>query len=233
MFHDFRPDAEGPFGIARESWIEKGKTAFVVVDMQNYMTQRRYSSRWSADGGDEYYFGRCETVVLPNILLISGRCREAGLPIVYLRIAYRDDELADVPAGVCRKRLAEELFERNGARYRLHAEEHAGRIDERIAPAPGDMVIEKTGSGAFCSSALDLTLRCRGISRLIVAGGLTDGCVESTVREAFDRGYLCTVVEDACVTSRSECHGASLAAMRTYFAWVADTRQVLEGISRA
>ena len=229
MYRDFKDDPHGPFGIAEESWLRKDALAFVIVDMQNYMTNRSYSSRWSADGAEDY-FTRCETVVLPNILRISARCREADVPVVYLRIAYRDQGLADVPAGVCRKRLAEELFDRSGRPYRLHADEHASMIDDRIAPLPGDMVMEKTSSGAFCSAHMDLALRCRGVSRLVFAGGLTDGCVESTVREAFDRGYLCTVVEDACVTSRREYHDSSLTAMRNYFAWVTDTERIVQAI---
>jgi len=229
-FRGFTADSKGPFGIAEESWLRRDSSAFVIVDMQNYMTDRSYSSRWSADGAEDYYFTRCEEVVLPNILRISARCRETGVPVVYLRIAYRDRDLADVPAGVCRKRLAEELFDRSGKPYLLYFEDHASLIDGRIAPLPGDTVIEKTSSGAFCSSQMDLVLRSRGVNRLVFSGGLTDGCVESTVRQAFDRGYLCTVVEDACVTSRREYHDASITAMRNYFAWVTNTERVVEAI---
>jgi ureidoacrylate peracid hydrolase len=231
MVHrDYTADPNGPFGIAEESWLQRDSLAFLIVDMQNYMTDRGYSSRWSADGAEEYYFTRCQEVVLPNILRISARCREGGVPVVYLRIAYRDPDLADVPAGVCRKRLAEELFDRRGRPYRLHFEDDASQIDARISPLPGDIVVEKTSSGASCSSQLDLVLRSRGVSRLIFSGGLTDGCVESTVRQAFDRGYLCAVVEDACVTSRREYHEASLTAMRNYFAWITNTERVVEAI---
>jgi biuret amidohydrolase len=230
---DERADPDGPFGIARESWLEKRSLALVVVDMQRYMTDRAYSSRWSADGADPYYFSRCESTVLPNIRRLAEGCRGAGVPVVFLRIAYRDPGLADVPAGVCRRRLAGELFDARGAAYTLHADDPAAAIDPRLAPLPGDIVVEKTATGAFCSSPLDLVLRSRGVSRLVFCGGLTDGCVESTVREGFDRGYLCTVAEDACVTSRPELHQASITAMRSYFAWVADTQTIVSIMGRA
>jgi biuret amidohydrolase len=223
---DWRPDPQGPFGISRESWLEPGATGLVVVDMQRYMTDRAWSSRWSADGADPYYFDRCEATVLPNISRLADCFRAAGAPVVYLRIAYRDPGLADVPAGVCRKRLAGQLVDAAGRDYTLHADDPAAAIDPRVAPLPGDVVVEKTGTGAFCSSALDLVLRSRGLSRLAFCGGLTDGCVESTVRQAFDRGYLCTVAEDGCVTSRPALHEAALTAMRNYFAWVTDTATI-------
>ncbi len=229
---DYRLDPGGPFGIARESWLQPGATALVVVDMQRYMTDPAYSSRWSADGADAYYFSRCQDTVLPNISRLTDCFRAAGEPVVYLRIAYRDPGLADVPAGVCRKRLACQLADAAGAPYTLHADDPAAAIDPRVAPRAGDVVVEKTGTGAFCSSPLDLVLRCRGVSRLVFCGGLTDGCVESTVRQGFDRGYLCTVAEDACVTSRAAFHEAAITAMRNYFAWVTDTATVTATIGR-
>ncbi len=229
---DYRLDPGGPFGIARECWLEAGRTALIVVDMQRYMTDRSYSSRWSADGADPYYFSRCETTVLPNISALAGCFRAAGAPVIYLRIASRDPGLADVPAGVCRKRLASQLADAAGRPYTLHADDPAAAIDPRVAPLAGDIVVEKTGTGAFCSSPLDLVLRSRGVSRLAFCGGLTDGCVESTVRQGFDRGYLCTVAEDACLTSRPDLHAASLTAMRNYFAWVTDTDSVIASMAR-
>jgi len=230
---DYRRDPRGPFGISRESWLAAGSTALVVVDMQRYMTDSSYSSRWSADGADRYYFSRCESTVLPNIATLAAAFRRAGAPVVYLRIAYRDPGLADVPAGVCRTRLASQLADAGGRPYTLQADDPAASIDTRVAPQAGDTVVDKTGTGAFCSSQLDLVLRSRGAGRLVFCGGLTDGCVESTVRQGFDRGYLCTVAEDACVTSRPELHAASITAMRNYFAWVTDTATIVAMIARA
>ncbi len=230
MYQDYVLDRNGPMGISLQSWLEKERLAFIIVDMQNYMTEREYSSRWSADGSDDYYFSTFEKTVLPNIQKVIQQCRKRSIPIVYLRIAYRNRNLADVPAGVCRKRFAEDLYDANGRQYELYYDHPASQIDIRLKPEPEDIVIEKTSSGAFCSSDLDVVLRSRNIARLVFSGGLTDGCVESTIREAFDRGYLCTLLEDACITSRKELHDASVAAIRNYFGWVTTTADFLKKI---
>ena len=94
----------------------------------------------------------------------------------------------------------------NGNQYHLLHDEEKSRIDERITPGPGNLVVAKTASGAFCSSELDLVLRSNGISRLVFTGRLTDACIASSVRQAYDRGYLCCVVEDACIASSAEDH---------------------------
>ena len=53
VFHTFIADPTGPKGFSLRSWLDPGTTALVIVDMQNYMTDRAYTSRWSADGVDE------------------------------------------------------------------------------------------------------------------------------------------------------------------------------------
>ena len=227
VFYSFHTDPEGPKGIALSSWLAPESTALVIVDLQNYMTDREFTSRWSADGGDDYYFTRLEQVCLPNIRKLIGRFRKRGSRIIYLRIAYSDPHLADVPAGVSRKRLAEELINIRGNRYSLHKDEYASRIDSRIGPESGDIIVRKTSSGAFCTSTLDLTLRSNNISSLVFTGGITEGCVSSTLREAFDRGYLCTLVEDGCISSREQYHTASVEMLANYFAWAVSTENLL------
>jgi ureidoacrylate peracid hydrolase len=227
IYHSFVADPDGPKGIALSSWLDPARTALVIVDMQNYMTDRAYTSRWSADGGDDYYFTRLEQVCLPSIQKLLVGFRERGSQIVYLRIAYSDPRLADVPAGVSRKRLAEELIDATGKPFSLHEDDPASQIDPRIAPQPGDTVIRKASSGAFSTSTIDLTLRSSGISSLVFVGGITEGCVSSTLREAFDRGYLCTLVEDGCISSREENHNACVAILDNYFAWVVQSDELL------
>jgi len=227
VYHGFVPDSSGPKGISISSWLHPERTALVVVDMQNYMTDRKYTSRWSADGGDDYYFDRLDNVCLPNIRKLIDAFRRRGSRIVFLRIAYSDPHLADVPAGVSRKRLAEELFDAQGKEFSLHEDDPASMIDDRIEPQPGDTVIRKASSGAFSTSTIDLTLRSNGISSLVFVGGITEGCVSSTLREAFDRGYLCTLVEDGCISSRGETHAACVEILRNYFAWVVTSEELL------
>jgi ureidoacrylate peracid hydrolase len=230
--YDYVLDETGPRGISIASWLEIPKLALMIIDVQNYITQSQYSGAWTADGGDDYYYRRWNETVLPNITTLIGLFRYIKRPMVYTRIAALNRNLRDV-AGLTRKVLALETKDVEGRSYHLYHDEFASRIDERIQPEGNDIVICKTASGAFCSADTDSILRNNGISRLIVTGGLTDACVASTVREAFDRGYLCTVVEDACLTSSNDDHQSALRSLRKFFAWVTTAIQVASRIERA
>ena len=88
-------------------------------------------------------------------------------------------------------------------------------LDE-IAPGEDEMTFRKTSSNVFVSTNIDYVLRNLGIRSLIVAGIMTDQCVESAVRDACDLGYLVTIVTDACTTSSAERHEQSLTGIRGY-----------------
>jgi nicotinamidase-related amidase len=227
---DFTLDEQGPHGIAVSSWLEPGRLALIIVDVQHYITLPQYSGTWTAGGGPEYYYDRLEKVVLPNVGRLITCFRERGAPVVYTRIASGKTDLSDV-GGVTKKVLTGELFDVHGTQYHLLDGEHASQIDRRLKPESADLLISKTASGAFCSSDIDSKLRGRGLSRLVFTGGLTDACVASTVRQAYDLGYLCTVVEDACITSSAEDHGAALRSLKKFYAWVVTTDDLLFHLS--
>ena len=86
-------------------------------------------------------------------------------------------------------------------------------VDE-LQPAPGEPVIDKPGYGAFYQTDLDLLLRNAGITTLLLTGVTTNVCVQSTLREAIDRGYECITLEDCCATSDMALHEATLAMIR-------------------
>jgi nicotinamidase-related amidase len=225
--YDYRLDDEGPHGIAVSSWLEKEKLALLIIDVQNYITKEKYSGVWTSGEEKAYYYHRSNTAVVPNLRRLIQYFRKNRVRVVYTRIASMDKNLSDVP-GISRKVLARELFDTDGTMYHLRSDEQASMIDERIGPSDDDIVITKTASGAFCSSTIDLVLRNNGISRLIIGGGLTDACVSSSAREAYDRGYLCTVVEDACITSSEEDHHSALRSLSKFYAWVTTTKDLLQ-----
>ena len=107
-------------------------------------------------------------------------------------------------------------------------------IDE-LAPIRNEIVLPKTSSGVFNSTNIDYVLRNLGIRYLIVAGVVTDQCVDMAVRDAADRGYLVSVPGDACATYTQERHDNALKAYGGY-CWVTDTDTVvsrIEAIARA
>jgi len=110
-------------------------------------------------------------------------------------------------------------------------------IHERLAPAPYETVVPKTSPNAFRSTWLHSALQAGGIGELVVCGAMTQTCIDSTVRCAFDYGYACKVASDACAASALEMDGtvikavdvqaAFLAALRGTFAEVRTTRELL------
>ncbi len=223
---DYELDPGGPRGVSFGSWLDRDRIALIVIDVQNYITLPKYSGAWTADGGDDYYYKRLGDVVLPNLLRLVDLFRMLGCPVVYTRIVSANGNMRDVP-GLQRKVLALETNDAGGKSYHLLLDDPASEIDARVAPQAQDIVVFKTGSGAFSCSDFDSVLRNNGISRLVFTGGLTDACVASTVRGAYDRGYLSTIVEDACITSSHEDHMAALRSLRKFYGWVTTTAEVI------
>jgi len=87
---------------------------------------------------------------------------------------------------------------------------------EELTPDPDEIVFPKTSSSVFISTNIDYVLRNLGVRSLIVAGVLTDQCIDSTVRDACDLGHLVTVPTDACATLTAERHEWSLRNNRGY-----------------
>jgi nicotinamidase-related amidase len=99
-----------------------------------------------------------------------------------------------------------------------------------LRPLPGELVIEKPGKGAFYETPLDDLLRARRLTHLAICGVTTEVCVQTTMREANDRGYDCVLVEDATESYFSEFKRATLEMVRAQDAlvgWTATADQVL------
>jgi ureidoacrylate peracid hydrolase len=91
-----------------------------------------------------------------------------------------------------------------------------GEVIDAIKPGPDEMVIPKTSSNVFVSTNIDYVLRNLGTKYLVIAGIVTDQCVEGAVRDGCDLGYLITLVTDACATYTAERHANSLVAIKGY-----------------
>jgi ureidoacrylate peracid hydrolase len=102
---------------------------------------------------------------------------------------------------------------------------------EELTPDPDEIVFPKTSSSVFISTNIDYVLRNLGTRYVIIAGCLTDQCVDSAVRDACDLGYLVTVPTDACVTLSAERHDSSLRNNRGYCRQ-RTTQQLVDEIAR-
>jgi nicotinamidase-related amidase len=131
-------------------------------------------------------------------------CREVGVEIIYtvvecLTLDGRDRGLDYKISGI---------FAAKGS---LEAE-----VIDELAPLENEILIPKTSSSIFNSTNVEYVLRSLGIEYILVMGIVTDQCVETAVRDGCDRGFLMTVIEDACATHSQERHDASLRGIKGY-----------------
>ena len=167
------------------------RTALVVIDMQRDFVE---------PGGFGETLGNDVsrlTAIVPTVARLLALARAQGWTIVHTRESH-DATLADCPTAK-RERGAPSLRIGDvGPMGRILVRGEPGNaIVEALAPLAGEIVIDKPGKGAFYATALGDMLRIAGITHLVVAGVTTEVCVQTTMREANDRGYDCLLIEDA------------------------------------
>jgi nicotinamidase-related amidase len=101
------------------------------------------------------------------------------------------------------------------------------RIVAALEPRPGELIVNKTTNCTFNSTGLDHALRSLGIASLVVGGVMTKVCVETTARDAADRGYEVVLLDDGCAAFSPEIHEATLLAFQGPFGRVRTTDKVL------
>jgi ureidoacrylate peracid hydrolase len=210
--------------LSREVEIELKSTALLLVDVQ------KYNCTW---GGGEYaglspaemetrygyFFRTLKDSALPNMVRLQQACRAAGVEVTYTLIESMTAEGRD-------RSLDYKITGFNVPK----GSPDAKMVDE-LAPTDDEIVFPKTSSSVFISTNIDYVLRNLGTKYLIIAGCLTDQCVDSAIRDACDLGYLVTVPTDACVTLSAERHDWSLRNNRGYCRQ-RTTREVLDEIVR-
>ena len=202
--------------------------ALIVIDMQRDFAE---PGGFGASLGNDV--GRI-TKIVPDVKRLIQAFRDAGLPVIHTMECHKPD-LSDLPPA---KR------DRGNPSLRIGDEGPMGRvlisgepgtaILPELAPIDGEVVIEKPGKGAFYATELGEVLKAKGISQLVFAGVTTEVCVQTTMREANDRGYECLLAEEATESYFPEFKAAAIAMIRAQGAivgWTAHVDDILEGIA--
>jgi biuret amidohydrolase len=159
--------------------------------------------------------------------------RERRMLVVHTREGHRPD-LSDLPQSKkLRGRLKNGIGDPGPMGRILVRGEYGHDIVDELKPAPGEPVVDKPGKGAFYATDLDSMLHNRGIRSLVVCGVTTEVCVNTSVREANDRGYDCLVLEDCVGSYFPEFQTAALNMIKAQggiFGWVSDSRKFLEAL---
>jgi nicotinamidase-related amidase len=218
-----RIDAALPYGFD----FDPTKTALVVIDMQRDFVE---------DGGFGASLGndvRPLQAIVPTVAHLLATARTAGIPVIHTRECHLPDLSDCPPAKLLRGKPAARIGDPGPMGRILIAGEPGADIVPELAALPGETVIDKPGKGAFYATPLSAILADLGVRTLIFAGVTTEVCVQTTMREANDRGFDCLLIEDATESYFPSFKAATLEMIRAQGAivgWTATTDQLREAL---
>jgi nicotinamidase-related amidase len=203
------------------------RCALLIIDMQrDFLEPGGFGEMLGND------VSRLRETIAPNRRLLEA-WRAAGQLVIHTREGHRQD-LADLPPSKWRRGNSATRIGDPGPLGRILTRGEAGHdIIAELYPLAGEPVIDKPGKGAFWSTDLHAILQHRNITQLVITGVTTEVCVNTTVREANDRGYECLVLEDCVGSYFPEFHSAGLkmiTAQGGIFGWVTHSSRVIESL---
>jgi nicotinamidase-related amidase len=201
--------------------------ALLIIDMQrDFLEPGGFGEMLGND------IAQLRRTIEPNRILLAA-WRAHGWQVLHTREGHRPDLGCLPPAKKIRGRSPTTIGD-PGPMGRILVRGEAGHeIIPELRPLPTEAVIDKPGKGAFYATDLHAIMMNRGIKQLIVTGVTTEVCVNTTVREANDRGYDCLVPEDCVGSYFPEMHDAGLKMIKEQggiFGWVSHSKHILAAL---
>ena len=218
------PAIDAPHGVYRERAIEPARTAVLNIDMQNGEFNAQILARARTPGTPESkklaFYERIADTVLPNQARLQEAARKAGIEVMFTVIESLTQDGRD-------RSLDHKISGLNVPKGSWEA-----KVIEAVGPRGDEIIIPKTASGIFNATNISYVLRNLGIDYLIIYGVVTDQCVESAIRDAADRGFMVTQIEDCCAAETPENHAGSIDSMRGHYCRTRSTDEIIAEIAR-
>lgn len=189
--------------------LKHDQSGLLFIDVQNFAAHRdgaEFDGLSDAEFDTRYgwFFDQLKTRVIPNMQALQKGFRAAEIEVLYTTIESltrdgRDRSLDYKITG-----------------FNVPKGSWDGKVIDELVPGDDEIVFPKSSSSVFISTHIDYVLRNLGVKQLVIAGIVTDQCVESAIRDACDLGYLVTQVTDACMTYTQERHDHSLQTIKGY-----------------
>lgn len=192
--------------------VNRKHTALIVVDMQNDFC--KLGGTFNQLGIDISMYPS----MLPRLSRLLAGARDIGVKVIYIQMTVLPNRMSESPAQI-RFNMRLHLASHGVTQPLLYTIEGSPgqEIVAELAPEPGDLVVRKYRSSGFWGTNLDMLLRSNGIETVIVTGCTTEGCVESTARDALFNDYYVVLPEDCVASDDPRQHEASLFLMRHRF----------------
>ena len=216
MYYDGAPEPEDPV-------LERGKTALLVIDIQNTYLSRQDVAALSGAERERHdawtpFHERMRDVVLPNVRRLLDEFRNRGLEVFFARIASQTRDGRD-------RSLSQKKPGWNN--ILMPKDEVPSQIPAAIAPLDDEIVVLKTTDSALTGTNLRLMLTNVGITHVVCAGVFTDQCVSSTVRSLADESFDVLVIDDACAAATMELHDHELEIINMIYCQVMQVEDLI------